>query len=498
MKYLFSCILFLITLSFSTVSAQIDESKRYDEEAIQKETRFVTASQLQILGRYEEAIDLYKKILKEDGENDVVYFQLSRCYEAESVFDESIKHAKTAYAMDENNEYYALQLAEAYEANLEYTEAANTYFSYAKTHEEEKFFYQRAIYFYLKSQNFEEAISTLDKMEKIFGIEEDVSRQKFEIYSKQGQSKKAIKQIQNLIKAYPKKEKYKLTLANYYLTLGNMAKAKDIFKGILKRNPNNETAMRFMELSNAPASNDEVNYLRAVSADIPNKSITLDQKIGKILPVLKSLHDRPNTELNQELIKITKELCEVYPNDAKPKALLGDALMQAENYSEAIEAYQSTLKLNGAVFDVWHQLMMAQKKTEAFQDLLKTSDKALMRFPNQGLSYLFYGHALNLTEDPTEGLSILQEGLAIARSDVNLKNNFTVEMARSKYLLAKYEDAESMLEEKILVTSEALELYGDVLFQQDKVNLAVETWKKALKIDSDNLRLANKISQKQL
>ncbi len=478
--------------------AQIDESKRYDEEGIAKETRFVNAAQLQLLAKYDEAIELYESILKEDGESAIVYFQLSRCYEAIKDIAKAIDSAKKSVQLDQQNEYFSLQLADVYEANQEFSEAANTYLAYAQKHEDQLFFYERAVYFFLKSKDYDQAIFTLNKMEKLQGIQEAVSKQKFEIYSKSGQSKKALKELQKLSKAYPTKEKYKLGLANYYLQLGQMSKAKDIFRTILKDDPSNETALRYMELSNAPASNDEVNYLKAVSADIPNMSISLDQKIAKIVPSLKSLLKQHNVALNEELIRVTMELCQVYPDDAKPLALLGDAYMQSGQYDEAIKAYKSTIKLNGAVFDVWYQLMIAQKNVQDFDDLLATSDQALLRFPNQAMSYLFHGFALNKSNQAKDALDILDEGMSLTAGDRLIANNIRVERARSQYLLEDYEKALALLETEALATAEYWEIFGDIKYQQGQIDTAVEHWKKALKYDPKNERLVNKVNQKQI
>jgi len=485
-------------LTSGILHGQIDESKRYNEEAIAEETRFVTASQLQILARYDEAITAFEKILKEDGEKAIVHFQLSRCHEATKTYDKAIKHALEAVKMDGNNEYFALQLAECYEADQQFSAAAKTFFNYTKAHPDNLFFYKRAVYFYLQGQEYDQAIVVLNKMEKQFGIQEDVSRQKFEIYSKSGNSKKATKALQDLTKAFPSKEKYKLNLANYYLQLGQMSKAKDIFKNILKTDPKNETALRYMELSNAPASNDEINYLNAIAADIPNMSITLDQKISKLVPTLKSLVQQPNKELNLAFIDITEELCMAYPESAEPKALKGDALMQAERYDEAVETYQSTLEINGSVFDVWYQLMVAQQKTERYKDLLKTSDLALLRFPNQAISYFFYGYALNRNNDPSEGSEIIQEGLLLSKNDIAVTNSLQIELARSQFLLNNYKAALSILTENNLEQASALELKGDIAFQQNDTEAALKYWEMALEKDPNNTNLSKKISQKQL
>ena len=492
------CLAILLALLLNgSIFAQIDDTKRYSEADIAKEEAFVNASQLQLLGKYEEAIEAFEKINKE-YEDEVVFFQLSRCYEAIKDYKKAIKYGEMALKMNPKNEFFLMQLAESYEADNQQNKAADVYYNFIKQMPDQAFFYEKAVFYYMQIQDYDKAIVVLDKMEDQLGIDETVSRQKFEIYSKQGDSKKAVKELQKLVKAFPDKTRFSLNLANYFLQINEISKAKDVYRDILKVDPDNETALQFLEVSNSANSSSELNYIRAIGSDVSNKQISIDDKIAKIMPVVNRLMNEPNQVVGDELALVTQKLIDTYPDDPKAYAIHGDILMMNSNFSSAIGAYSATLKLDGSVFDVWYQLMVAQKQLEKNTDLLKTSEDALLRFPNQGIAYLFHGYALNRLGKSEEAFDILQEAMLFVGQNELLRKNLKTEMAYSRYLEGSFDLASKILDSESILTADAFELRGDIAFSKGNSEEALSHWKKAYELEPENLRIADKISKKQL
>ena len=493
MRLLFS-FLFILISSF-TLFSQIDESKRYSEEEVAIETSFLEATRLQLLNEFEDAITVYKNLIKKDPNNAVIHFQLSRCYEATKDFTNAVKSGQKAVDLDDSNEFFVMQLAESFEAQEDYQNTALTYLSYTKQDPTEVFFYERAIFFFLMQGEFDSALETLNKLEKALGINESVTRQKFEIYSKQGNEKKAIKELSKLCKEYPNKERYKLNLANYYTKIGEYKKAKTTFEEVLKLNPGNKEVAEYLAQGNKSGKQ---SALKIIASEIPVKSISIDLKLSKIIPHLNRLVENYNEDLASELLMVSNKLIQTYPDDPRVHALQGDIFMNSGNVEQAIISYQKTLKMNGSVFDVWYQLMVALRETNNIEELFKTSDNAILRFPNQGIAYLFNGYALNKQNKPKEAFSVFQEAMLFIGSNDNLRKNLKTEMARSKFLLSEYAAAEKILSSEEISTASAFELYGDILFKKNDIDKALALWSKALVLEPHNKELSDKIAQKQL
>ncbi len=471
--------------------AQIDESKRYDEKEVEIETQFVEASRQLVLGQYEKAIEIYEKLLKKDASNSTIHFQLSRCNEAIKNYEKAIFHGEKAVNLNSSNEFYTMQLAESYEANMEYDKAAKAYLAFTSKRPQDPFFYERAVYFYLQNNDEVNAISTLQKMEKKLGVDESISRQLHEIYDTTGDKKNAAKQLEKLVKTFPNVKRYKLNLANYYVRIGEHKKADkllgnlDLASSTLGSSPKTKSA------------DNRVNLVRAVRNEIAETSIPLDNKITKLIPLLQSLNYDFSDELGTEILTASQELVSTYPDNPKVHALLADAYFSNGEMKNAIDAYEKTIKLNSSVFDVWVQLMTLQREQNLIEDLKKTSDQAILRFPNQAIAYLFHGYSLNRLEKSDEAFDILQEAIFIAANNQELIRSIHTEMAYSKMMQNEYEAALKILDSEPIKTPASYELRGDIYDKQNKKSEAVENWKKALDLMPKNKALKTKIQNSQ-
>ncbi len=490
-------ILLFISLSFFTFSlpAQIIESERYDEKEVEIETQFLEGSRQLVLGQYEEAIKIYSQLVKKDKENAVIHFQLSRCYEVTKDMDKAISHGKLAVKIDPTNEYYYMQLAESYEAALQLEDAAKTYLSYTKQDPNDPFFYERAVYFFLQNNDEISAISALESMEKNLGIQESTTKQLHEIYATKGDEKNAAKQLEKLTKEYPSIARYKLNLANYYVKIGQTKKAKKIFASFKGEDSSNAVDDY---LQNTGSGSKNLAVVKAIRTEIPQKGISIDKKITGLIPVLEILSAQYDEPLAQELLLASSDLLDMYPDDPKAHAFQADIYNTMGDTDAAISAYKETIKLNSSVFDVWFQLMNIQKDQKLYDDLEKTSDQALLRFPNQAIAYLFNAYSLNRKNEPADALDILQEAMLMSSENKQLRKSIKTEMAYSKFLQQEYDAALKILDSEPNETLVSLELYGDIYMKLGEKNKAIQKWKKALSLDPDSQELISKIENKQI
>lgn len=484
----FTFLCFIISIS---IHAQIDENKRYDEDEVAVETEFVEASRQLVLGQYEKAIEIYEKLLKKDGSNPTIHFQLSRCHEALKNYDKAISFGEKSVKLEPNNEFYTMQLAESYEANTQFDKAAEAYLGFASQRPKDPFFYERAVFFYLQNNDEVNAISTLKKMEKNLGVSENVSRQLHEIYDKTGDQKNAAKQLENLVKKYPKVKRYQLNLANYYVRVGEHKKADKLLAKLDIKKEGSPSS------SKTAGSDNRINLVRAVRNEIPESSISIDNKITKLIPLLQSLNDQFNEDLGEEILMASQELISAYPDNPKAYALLADVYFSKGETDKAIESYEQTIKLNSSVFDVWFQLMNLQKDQDLIEELNKTSDQAILRFPNQAIAYLFNGYSLNRKNQAEDAFDILQEAVFIAANNQELIRSIHTEMAYSKMMQNEYAAAMQILDTEPIKTPAAYELRGDIFAKQNKGKEALENWKKALELVPSNKDLQTKIQNSQ-
>lgn len=395
-------------------------------EELKIERKFIDGVQEFVLGHYDKAIEIFEKLWVKNKNKAPIAFQLSRAYEATKQYGKAIEFGQKALNLDSKNEFYAMQLAESFEGNQELNKAAEIYLEFAKNAPDDRFFLEKAINLHLKDGNYQKAIDVLDELEKMVGIEEPISRQKFEIFSKTDQSNKAVEELQSLANAYPEKPVYLINLASYYLQLNDFDNTEKVYDLILTKFPKNETALKFKNISKQ-SSNKENQYIKALQAEIQNKNISLDNKIRKLIPILNDLIKNPDVQTAESMQNICEELKNQYPNEAKSHAILADIYMLNNDYESAANTYKKTIELDGTVFDVWAQYMESLHLTQNYDDLIKTVENALYRFPNQALIYFYAGLGHNKKESYKDASDIIREGIMMTGRNQVLKRNMIIQ-----------------------------------------------------------------------
>ena len=111
-----------------------------------------------------------------------------------------------------------------------------------------------------------------------------------------------------------------------------------------------------------------------------NAALNIDEKV-KI--IVKYFNDFPNPKALDQAETLAKILTTTHPDDPKSYALYGDVQYQYQHFSEAKLAYESAIKLNQNVYQVWEQLLRVQISLSDFAGVIKNGEEALTLFPNQ-------------------------------------------------------------------------------------------------------------------
>ena len=95
---------FIILCFAVSIQAQ-DEDNRYTEDEIAVQDKFVEAKKYELIGRFEKAVDILKKLYEEDRNNPTISLELSKVYHLmEDPYNE-YKYAEKALNTSNNNEY---------------------------------------------------------------------------------------------------------------------------------------------------------------------------------------------------------------------------------------------------------------------------------------------------------------------------------------------------------------------------------------------------------
>ena len=127
MKFLSTKYLFLfITFTF-VMTTSVFSQKQISEEEVNTQKIFIDANKEKILGNYENAVYLFKEVLKRDNKNHAALYELARIYDVQKKNDKALHSIKEALSITPENVWYEMFLADIHDKMGKPKEAAKVY-----------------------------------------------------------------------------------------------------------------------------------------------------------------------------------------------------------------------------------------------------------------------------------------------------------------------------------------------------------------------------------
>ncbi len=484
LKYILSAFA-LFALTF-TVAAQNDNRK--SEAYYQIEAKFIAAGGELAKGKVDEAIAMYKELLKEPEAAAAVQFELSRIYDAKEDNLAAIKAAKAAVAADPANEWYKKQLGDLYQKAGNDDAAAELYGELVAAHPDNDYYYYKQAYFLVRANQPKDALKVYDALEQKRGINEELTRRRHTLYLGLGDEKNAEKEILRLVERYPQDLDYRHFLAGFYEQNGQKNKAKQVYEYIIGKNPTDADALIALAEDKQPTGND-TEYLSALKAPFANPELAIDAKIVQIIPLIQQVADTGDKFLADELLELSAILEETH-DDAKAYSIAGDLYFYTNRKAKAVEKYEQTIERNETVLPVWEQYLTALKDTGKNKELLARSEDALDVFPNQGSIHLLNAVGYGRNGKPADALSALQQAKMMSFNNPPLEYGILTESGKQYAASGKPKEAHSAFQKAIEMNAQgtdALTGYAAFLAEQNEnLGEAEKIAKKATDLKPDN------------
>ena len=460
-SYLFSLVLLCGMLSSLSTTAQIT----YSEEEVNTQKVFIEASREKILGNYENAVMLYKEVLKRDKDNHAAAYELARMYDVLDKDDKAEKAIKMAIALDKTNQWYQTFLADLYQKMRKDKDAAKVFDSLVEQYPNNEYFYQKWAYFLVRSNDSGKAIKVYDQIEKRFGINEELIGKKHSLYLGLGKQKKATQELEKLSNAFPSNVQYKHMLANHFQRIGDEESAKKILSEILKIDPMDAQANLYLASANKGKGSVNTNdFLTALQPIFEQEEVDIDLKIKEMIPHIQQVASTGDIELADAAIELAKILVAVHPNEAKSYSVYGDLLNHSKRPKEALDKYMKTLELDQSVFTVWEQVMYLNYELKDFDALLKTSSDALDYFPNKAKAYYLNGIANSETGNYKDAIDVFQQALLMSSKNERMQADIYGRLGEAFHNDKNYKLSDKNFEQALKINPDAYTLLDSYSF----------------------------------
>lgn len=517
------------------------------EKEILLEAAYIEATAQRILGNDEKAIAIYQEILQKDSENAMVYFELSKIYEAQNNMSEALLRAQRAYNIGANqgeHVYFALQYAKILEQQGDYQTANTVYTKLIEKHPLEPRYYLSSAYLLTKLNKEDQAIKVYNALENKIGVTPEISNRKYKLYLSTNKEKLAEKELEQLAKALPLDLDANLLLARHYKNTNQAALSQKSYAKVLELDPRNSEAS-LATSSNIKNDGDEIGYLESMQRVFESTEHAVSDKNKILQPLVEKTLANPankNSNYSIALMNLAAKNAQLHTDNYEANYYYAQLADFNQQYDLAIAAYTQALKTYKNNIQLWEKTLLLAVQT-ANTPILKTySAEFFELYPSHLQAYLFESLSLSKQKSFKNASSIAQEAImmvsdqysyelclqlisylswqgqknkekankAWARVQELLSNNKRDIVAYNELILVLQstaafdkqdfqgvKDILKPLVESNTATPLMLELYADACAKLDQTAQAIMYWEKAKKNGNRSTTLDKKIQDKE-
>jgi tetratricopeptide (TPR) repeat protein len=488
------CVCTLSNVIFSQTSSVVKGPDRYSEEEIDLQNLYIQANQKQLLAKYEDAAEIYQKILEKSPLNAPVYYELARVLLNLEKYNEAIASGKKAVQYDPNNVWYLLTLSDIYGRSEDYTKQAQTLEKVVKTNEDESL-YDRLGKSWVAAGNYPQALAAYQQAMSRYGMSEYWVDASIDVYLQSNDVKNAEKFIKEYIKADASDLDRLLKLGEFYMFVGKKSQAKETFESILAQDNKNEGAAFNLAMIQRNSSEGNSNNLEQI---INDDRLDMDFKIQTMIPLVMRFAKEDNFDpaVASQLQQLGSQLIAQYPDQAKVYALQGDILFTSNEIEKSIDLYQKALSYDKSIYQIWDQIMKAYMLNRNMDELSKFSMQAIDYYPNQSGPYYYHAYASFENGNKKKAREYLDEAIFISTPQDPNAEPIIVLMAHLTYDSGDLIGSIDLLQSFIAKndhSATALELLGDLMKAQGNKVDAEKYWNQAIQNGGDKTRITQKI-----
>lgn len=356
------------------------------EADLKNEAAVLDASTQVLIGKIDEAVEQYGKILKEAPDYAPAHYGLARVYLGMGWVDSALVHCQKAWSHSPANYWYELLLAQIYERKQDGKNLIATWEDIVKRHPDTPERYYDLSNAYLKTNNVTAAIEVLDRVEKRFGISEPISLQKQKLWAAINRPDKARKELEKLADAVPSDPSYNAILAESYMAEKNYSKALQYYNRILSSNPNDEN-IHISLASCYLTMGDNAQAYAHLRQGVLNSEVECQHKLIFVTEFLR----------NKQFFMAYSKPCFLFVDtlvaqcrgDYAHGLVYGKLLAAQERYAEASQQFENYISVDKSQYEPWEALLLCESMvSDTSESLLLHALQATELFPLHTRPYL--------------------------------------------------------------------------------------------------------------
>lgn len=408
-----------------------------------EEAMFIEACMQKMTGNTTQAVGLFRDVLDLNPMNAAANYELAGILITQRQADRALIYARRADSLQPANYWYKLRHAQTLTDLGQYEKAVRL------TKElSERFPNNTAILFdYANSLhnmgNPQKTLEVYDRIEAIEGLSDTLTYCRIRELETMGNNAEIEKTYEKMILAFPRNESNYIRLGEFYRRSAQSSKLTSLNERYAITFPNSVTAQLQLAADYQKAGNHARAFEQTVKAfNIPNAPELKAKYLTDWYPAGDSI--RISATNLKEADSLSGLLCRVHPDAAIAWFTSGNYMLLNNKKKEAQLAYRKAIALDRQPWQPWLHLLELNSSLNDEPAQATESKEATELFPQQPLTWYYYGALLVRQEKYKEAIDPLATGASYVFDNPSLEIKLKLKLAEAYCGLGDYAEADKI------------------------------------------------------
>ncbi len=418
-----------------------------------------------------------------------INYALSDVYLATGDLTNAAYYGQIAADLDPENKWYHIKLAEIYRQSGRNEMAVEALQTVLKHHPRDVDVLYSLAENYIEFGQLEKSNEVLDKILEYRGSTFEIHLQKFQNYNALNQNEKALAELEKMRELNPGNITTLHTISQYYLELGDMEAAEEVLMDARKRNPGEPKTL--LLLAEIFINNNQWEKMGDAFVEmIEDPLINPSQKMELVRFVYMQQQSMPGEAvLEQQTEKLIHAISENEPEFGPAQLIAADYYLQQNNLEQALITLERATEAIPDEADAWSQRLQVLFSLDRYEEVIELSEDAHDAAPDNAFVMFFTGASYMLTDRYEEAAEWLEEA-TMAPSRRNFRSIIFGTLGDVKYQLDNWDDAVEAYEMALRLDANnhtALNNYAYYLsLREERLDEALEMSERAVGMEPEN------------
>lgn len=490
-------VILTILVSACKTSKKTASTADQNDISLKFEKLYIEACTQYTIGNYTVALSQFNKCADLKPTEASVYYQISRIKQKLNEDNAAFQYASKANTLNPGNKFYAYHYGRLLRLNGDYKKAIEILQTCIQTNpKDENLFIQIDEIYAIKGETNQQ-ITLWNQYVQNVGLKSKTAYKLIELYKRNNDYPSAHRIFDELKIGAPNKSQFYIDDAKLYESQKDEKNAMLNYEKAMRLNPNNWD-INYALFQFYFSKNDSTKASEYLRAAFQSNTSTFETELNASIALLKLT----STDTNRAsyLTIAANGLVRSFPQNPKALCAAAEFFFICKNYKTAAQYYLQATSLDANLYNAWKGAIDCNLVINKLDEAIAITEQAITFFPNTSELYETLADAYKQKNDFLKALDAIQLAEKYSFDDWT-SGRILLTKTNYLYQLKKYTEAAQVIDKCIEINKTDGALYnlkGNIQFQLNNVNKAIENWQKAKDLGYKIELMEKKIRDKSL